>query len=134
MAFREVTMPRPKVADGTSERKDLEYSEEVMSRAQAVTSLARIGSRRQDLADRVILDLIEIAQSIPGISHRRLSRHAAWNQVGVTDLVVDINSAQVALARSGIGGKTVGKSLKMRTQRTDLGNRILHVPNTELPR
>lgn len=94
MAFREVTMPRPKVADGTSERKDLEYSEEVMSRAQAVTSLARIGSRRQDLADRVILDLIEIAQSIPGISHRRLSRHAAWNQVGVTDLVVDINSAQ----------------------------------------
>lgn len=67
-------MPRPKVTDVTSEQTDPEYSEEFMSKVQAVTSLARIGSRHTELKDRVISDLIGIAQNIPGMKPTALRR------------------------------------------------------------
>ncbi|MFZ1864544.1 MAG: hypothetical protein WAU39_10010 [Polyangiales bacterium] len=67
-------LPSPRVTDGASERTDPEYSEEFMSRLQAVTSLARISLHRPELKDRVISDLIGIAESIPEMKPTALRR------------------------------------------------------------
>lgn len=67
-------LPRPRVADGASERTDPEYSEEFMSRVQAVTSLARISSHRPELKDRVISDLIGIAKNVSEMKPTALRR------------------------------------------------------------
>lgn len=67
-------LPAPTVVDGTSEHVDVERSEEFMSRTQAVTSIARISAHRPELRDRVISDLIGIAQRIPEMKPTALRR------------------------------------------------------------
>lgn len=63
--FMNEPMPQPRPAPEGSHQTDLRYSEESASRVQAVTSTARIASRRPELRDQVIDSLIAAAQRSP---------------------------------------------------------------------
>lgn len=65
---RWVALPlaKPDFVDEDLHRTDLDYSEEVSARAQAVSSIATIASRRSALRDQAIDALLSLARESPG--------------------------------------------------------------------
>jgi hypothetical protein len=63
--FMEQPKPQARPAREGSHATDLEFSEEMNSRFQAVSSTARIGSHRPELRDQVVETLIATAQQVP---------------------------------------------------------------------
>jgi len=63
--FMDEPMPQPEPAHPGGHEIDLRYSEESVSRVQAVTSTARIASHRPELRDQVIESLVAAAQVSP---------------------------------------------------------------------
>ena len=63
--FIEQPKPQARPARAGSHATDLQFSEEMNSRFQAVSSTARIGSHRPELRDQVVETLIATAQQVP---------------------------------------------------------------------
>jgi hypothetical protein len=61
----EAPLPEPQTTSAGSHEIDLVYTEDVAARVQAVMSMARIASQRPELHDRIVSELVALAQEVP---------------------------------------------------------------------